>query len=287
MNIESLLKANPEFTNHFKNARNRTMTDSEVKDLSLLILDEVDSFCRQHGIKYSLAYGTLLGAIRHKGYIPWDDDIDILMLRQDYEKFISSFPNNTDTLYSVASYETDNDFHYPYAKVVCNATIFNELGYSRYGYGIDLFPIDMLPDNYDLAIRLLRKQRFLRNMMLVKSLKWKKGRGLAKNLLLIFLQSILLFVPYSFIQKLIRCDGNYHISSEGEYHLGCLFSPYFKREIMEKEIFDEFVLLPFERSQYYCIKEYDKYLTNIYGDYMQLPPVEKRCTHHAFVPWWK
>ena len=139
-------------------AAKRPLTIDDVKGLSLQILQKVDDFCRKHSISYSLAYGTLLGAVRHQGFIPWDDDVDIMMLRSDYDKFISEFPHDIDSLFSVASFETDKDFHYALAKIVCNATVNDELGYDKYGFGIDLFPIDKIPINHQDAVKLLKQQ---------------------------------------------------------------------------------------------------------------------------------
>jgi LPS biosynthesis protein len=127
----------------------RPMTDNDVKGVSIQILHAVDEFCKINNIKYSLAYGTLIGAVRHKGFIPWDDDVDIMMLRPDYEKFIRLFNNFRPDLYSVVSCELEAEFHWPMAKIVCNTTIKDELGYryKQYGFAIDLFPIDIVPSS--------------------------------------------------------------------------------------------------------------------------------------------
>ena len=268
-------------------AEKRPLTLDDVKGLSLQILHEIDAFCAKHDIKYSLAYGTLLGAVRHKGYIPWDDDIDIMMSRVDYNKFISIFPHGEDTLFSVASYESDPDFHYTFAKIVCNSTVNNELGYSRYGHGIDLFPIDKIPVEPEKAKKLLLSQTRLWNVFMLKAMKWSKDRSLLKNLIMCISKMALYFVPYSAIHKRMQDGAMKYSELEGDYNMGCLFGPYGTREIMPKDIFSTVIPLPFEQLQYNCLKEYDRYLSSIYGNYMELPPVEKRITHHDIDAHWK
>lgn len=264
----------------------RPLTIGDVKGLSLQILHEVDGFCSQHNIKYSLAYGTLLGAVRHKGFIPWDDDVDIMMSRPDYEKFVSEYPHDDESQFSVASFETDKDFHYALAKIVCNATVNDELGYDKYGFGIDLFPIDKIPINCQDAVRLLKQQHRSWNLFMIKAMKWDTKRGLLKNLLMCIAKVICVFVPYSYIHRTMSNRVNKYKQLTG-YKMGCLFSPYGEREIMNKNIYEQIVALPFENDQYSCIKEYDRYLTNIYGDYMKLPPEEKRVSTHSINAWWK
>lgn len=271
----------------FINAHNRDLTDEEVKRLSLLILDEVDAFCKDHNIHYSLAYGTLIGAVRHQGYIPWDDDIDIMMLRSDYEKFVTLFNNTEDGVFSVASYETDRSIIYPFAKVVCNLTIHEEGGYSCYGHGIDLFPIDKIPSNKTEAQRILKRQNIYWHLLMLKSMKWEKKRGLLKNLIMAICKTFLFFVSYARINKLMRKDVNKYSKLKDNYYMGCLFGPYGIKEFMNKDCFNKVVLMEFEKRQYYCLKNYDEYLSSLYGNYMQLPPEDKRVTHHNFRTRWK
>lgn len=265
----------------------RPLSDEDIKGLSIQMLNEVDEFCSKNKLSYSLAYGTLLGAVRHKGFIPWDDDIDILMLRDDYEKFLIEFNKRGDDTFTVASNITDTSFHFPFAKVVCNATINDELGYTRYGHSIDIFPIDKIPPQKKKAEALVKKQRRYWNLYIIKSLKWDANRSLFKNLLMSILKIGALFVPYTFLNKHMLKNATSYRFIDGDYSLGCLCAVYGVREIMPKSVFSNFITLPFEGRYYSCIADFDRYLSNIYKDYMKLPPKEKQVTHHAFKVYWK
>ena len=271
--------------NEWVNKR-RPLTDEDIKELSIQILHYVDDFCKKNDIKYSLAYGTLLGAVRHKGFIPWDDDIDIMMVRKDYDRFIAEFSKDSNSLFSVASYETDKNFRYALAKVVCNSTIKDELGYTKYGFGIDLFPIDKIPKDIVKARHLISSLGRCWDLFMLKRMKWRKGRNVLKNIIMLLSTPIVFLIPYSLIHKRIKHQTERYYSLD-DYNLGCPFSPYGVKEIMEKDIFTEVETLPFEEETFCCLKKYNKYLTNIYGDYMQLPPEEKRITHHDFEAYWR
>lgn len=269
-----------------KNTEKHQLTVKDIKNISLNILNVVNDFCIANNIQYSLAYGTLLGAVRHKGFIPWDDDIDIMMLREDYDRFIAEFPHDKNSLFSVASYEIDSNFRYPFAKVVCNSTIKDELGYTKYGVGIDLFPIDKIPKDKLKACQLINKLNYCWNLLMLKRMRWSKERNVIKNLILMVAKPIVFFIPYSFIHKMIKKLTQKNVDLV-DYYLGCPFSPYREKEIMETDIFAEVEPLPFEGEIFSCLKMYDHYLTNIYGNYMQFPPEEKRVTHHDFKAYWK
>ncbi len=265
----------------------RIMTDEDIKGLSLIILNEVDNYCSKNNIKYSLAYGTLLGAVRHKGFIPWDDDIDIIMPRDDYERFVTGFNNSNSQLFVVVSSETDSSFRFPIAKVICNATIKNELNYTRYGYAIDLFPIDKIITEKEKASSLLKYQSRIWNLFMIKAMKWDKKRSLIKNLFLYFIKAFAFFIPYILMHKLMHKKFMKYHDIEDNYSLGCLCAAYGMREMMPKEVFANYIRLPFEGIHYLCIEGYDKYLTNLYGDYMKYPPKEKQVSHHDFTAYWK
>ena len=130
----------------------RRITIEELKRVQLEILDMVTQFCDANGIRYWLDSGTLLGAIRHKGYIPWDDDIDLGMLREDYERFVSVF-NESNDRYRVLSFEWNPDFGFPFAKVCDTTTVLyepDERG-RKMAINIDIFPYDRAPDDDAVA----------------------------------------------------------------------------------------------------------------------------------------
>lgn len=265
----------------------RPLTFEDKKGLSIQILHEVDNFCTKNGIKYSLAYGTLIGAVRHKGFIPWDDDVDIMMLRPDYEKFIRSFNHDSTKLFSVASYATEKNFHYPMAKVSCNATVNEELGYDKLGYAIDVFAIDKFPTSDKEVQQVLKKKKQYWYLFAIKASRWNKKASVLKNLKWVFLKNTVGLIPYSTIHKnILNFIGQYD-GLEGNYYLGCLATPYGSHDIFPKEFFSKYIKIPYENSQFSVLSEYDKCLISVYGDYMKLPPIEKRVTHHDFNAYWK
>lgn len=265
----------------------RPLTFEDKKGLSIQILHEVDDFCVKNNIKYSLAYGTLIGAIRHKGFIPWDDDVDIMMLRSDYERFVGLFNHDATQMFSVASYETDDNFRFPMAKVSCNVTTNEELGLDRYGYAIDVFPIDKFPASENELRKVIKKKNWYWNLMALKTMKWNKTRSLGKNLIMSASKAFVNFIPYSLIHKMMRRDVYKYEQLQSNYLLGCLYTPYGERDIFPKGFFDTYIPVVYENCSFPVIKEYDKYLTSVYGDYMRLPPEEKRVTHHSFNAFWK
>lgn len=151
----------------------------ELKQIQLDILKFVDKFCKENNLKYFLAYGTLLGAVRHKGYIPWDDDIDIIMFREDYEKFVTTFK---DVNYKVFATEVNSKYPYPFAKVGDTRTYYMEeiKDVIDTGVNIDVFPLDYLPENRIKDI--CNKRNFLQKVWLLKRLPLLKRRGLLKNI---------------------------------------------------------------------------------------------------------
>ena len=141
----------------------REITTSELKELQLSILDSVDRFCRENGIHYWLDCGTLLGAIRHNGYIPWDDDIDIGMLRPDFNRFIREF-HTEGNRYTAHCVENDSNFCYPYAKVLDNNTVLYEPDQNgnKIAVNIDVFVYDNAPDDNEMLEKMFDKRDFYR-----------------------------------------------------------------------------------------------------------------------------
>ena len=159
----------------------------ELKAIQVEILDEVHRFCEANGIKYFLSSGTLIGAVRHKGYIPWDDDIDLYMLRSDYEDFLKEF-NKKEENYRVVSLRTDKKCTIAYAKVERLGTVLIEdVDHPmEQGVNIDIFPVDGVPDDVNARKKYFSRIDRYRNMMTLKNVSLRKSRSLIKNAILLF-----------------------------------------------------------------------------------------------------
>lgn len=260
---------------------------AELKVLQLDILSVIDKFCRKEGIKYSLGCGSMLGAIRHKGYIPWDDDIDIYLLRNEYDKLIKRFPEEQDNV-KVAALQRDSRWDRAYAKAYDCRTEMQDAGNKyRIGVGIDVYPIDTVPENegewlcYDR-----RRRRFQRIYEWKISMVFRKGRSLWKYAFLPFTKFLLLpFSTRQIAEFLERYSMKYsHIESQYVFECcqGIIQKNRFKRAALE------FVTdMPFEDRTFLGMKDYEEYLSNAYGNWRQLPPLEKQQPHHNFKAWWK
>lgn len=262
----------------------------ELKSIQVEILSKVHSYCVENNIRYSLTAGTLLGAIRHKGYIPWDDDIDIAMPRPDYDRFLNGFNGAYPDLYVIAP-ELNWNFYAPYANVCDNRTVLyeNSNGHRgiEMGIKIDIFPIDGVPEDESVFIYKLNRINLLNSIM------WNKRRILKRNSLKNIkstLKSILIKVlyicrSYSSFQKELHRIVISHPYEESQYAQCWVFSVYNGR--FKKTMFEEYIDLSFEGRQFKAIKDYAVWLTALYGDYMQLPPIKKRVGHHNFKAYWK
>ena len=135
----------------------------ELKRIQIGILKHLDAFCKENNLTYFMCGGTLLGAVRHKGFIPWDDDIDIMMKREDYDKLIALYPKNDNSNFKLFSYELDKSFPYPFAKMDDCRTIFEEEINDSYkiGVNIDIFPIDYITEDLNCQHSILMRNKRL------------------------------------------------------------------------------------------------------------------------------
>jgi lipopolysaccharide cholinephosphotransferase len=257
----------------------------QMKEVQLEILKSLNRFCNENDIHYFLSGGTLLGAIRHKGYIPWDDDIDLAMPRKDYERFLSTY---SDARFKVYSLKTARHCRFPFAKVYDTKTSVFEGAYKKkaeFGLNIDIFPLDVAPDD-DVAMgKMLKRSRFYQQLLKVKlsriSSQWSFSRNLE-----IAGGRILLF-PFSTGYFSSKIDTIAQSCSSGKTaRRGCMVWGYKEREILDNAVFASSVPVEFEKLVFPAPVLYDTYLSSLYGDYMQLPPEEKRMTHHDFVAYW-
>ena len=258
----------------------RQLNIEEIKLIQLEILKDIHSYCTANHLLYSLAYGSLLGAVRHKGYIPWDDDIDIMMPRDDYDRFVSSYESNR---FKIAEREKDKSYYISFANVHDPNTRLIEqtdLPQSEFGVYVDVFPLDNIPDNESDLKRLMMKKRILNYIYTLKVVKIRRRSSVWKNLVLAV--SKLLLNPLSFdwiVNNMIKiCKSYKGIQTK---RVGLIApSDSTRREIWASSIFNDYVLLPFEDGEFSCVADYDSVLRSMYGDYMQLPPEEKRVSHH-------
>lgn len=259
----------------------------EIRKIQVTILDEVAEFCERKNLRYFLGYGTLLGAIRHHGYIPWDDDIDIIMPRPDYEKLVDSF-NNENSQFRIYSQETDVDYHLPFAKVANEKTVLHERidVIFEIGVNIDVFPLDGFSSKESERIKDVKKIKVLRDILNLKLISIRKDRALTKNLIILLGKIFLWLVDYRTIISKIKEYAVKH-SFNTSHFVGCAVWNYGHREIMNRNIFMDLTYVQFENQLYHAPKDYHKYLENLYDDYMTLPPMEERKTHHDYRAFWK
>ena len=251
----------------------------ELKHLQLDILNYVDLFCKENNIQYSLAFGTLLGAIRHQGMIPWDDDIDICMLRPDYDRFVREFEDPSG-IYECLAFEKDKNFIWPFAKVSDCRTLVVEQGryvdkFRGLGVNIDVFPVDA---THATDLSQLKRQR---RLSLIRSYKMRylsRNRSLMKNLALLTLRGVLSVIPIKTIVGKMIANAKkikYEDSCYVEMILG-----YEYEKPLPKEVFEKTNLKQFEDAEYPVPIHYHTLLEHLYGDYMKPPPENQRIGHH-------
>lgn len=261
------------------------MTDKELKKLQstiLIISDEIKRICLKNNIPYSVDGGSLIGAVRHKGFIPWDDDFDVDMTRENYERFIAACERDLGDKFTLQTWENDKEYPKGFCKVLLNGTkvLEKETVHTRYKKGIyvDIFPWDYVPDNILLEkLQQFEVYFYKKVMQMHGSVDVPHNSGNAKRLVFGVLTLISKFYSHdSLVEKYSRALTRYN---SGEY-VACMVGVYgYKKTKVKSSVFDELIELPFEDRMYSAVKDFDYMLTNIYGDYMKLPPVEKRRIH--------
>lgn len=250
----------------------------QIKQISLELFKCFIKICEELNLNYYVLGGTLLGAVRHNGFIPWDDDIDVGMPRADYNIFMEKAQLFLPEYYFLQNYITDVEYTLGYAKIRDSRTAYIESLYSNqkinHGVFIDVFPLDYYPDS--------KFERFIFDKKLVvydkrvrDTLNIEHSVSLRAE---IFSKIALILLPD--LHKVCAKRDKLMSSVKSSGTLANIYGAWRKKEYVPSEWFGDGTKLEFEGISVTGPKYYDKWLTQVYGDYMTLPPVEKRTTHH-------
>lgn len=268
------------------------MTELSIKEtqaISLEILYTVAEICETQQFRYSLIYGTLIGAIRHKDFIPWDDDVDIMMPRPDYEKFLNYFKEHNTEYPHLRLFNHNECTEYPYmiSRISDERYIIDMANEKPYGMGIfiDIYPYDGLGQTKEEALKYgLKGDR-------LSSFCYQATREhFAIETTTSVIRKIIKY-PFYIISKLIGKEYFQNklekLAGKKDYetseYIGCIiWLSGGEKDIFLKRWFDETITVPFGKYKFRVPKYYDKVLRHTYGDYMQLPPEEERIGHHYY-----
>ena len=258
----------------------------KVQLTQLEIAKEIKRVCEENDIRYFMYRGTFLGAVRHQGFIPWDDDMDFAMLRQDYEKFCKIAPAKLKPEYFLQNWHTDPNYALPFGKIRKRNTVYVEAKSAvlqENGLYVDIYPLDFAPENAEERKALAGKLLHLFRVKLMKSgytpwmeedrTIWKKRIGYLpyQAAVLLVSQEKLIRKYEALVSAVPESDVLYEQSalSKGFYY--------------DRGLYEELQPYPYEDTQFLGPKEYDLVLSSLYGDYMQLPPEDKRENRHQIL----
>lgn len=260
------------------------LTQQELREVQLAILDRIDEFCRLHDLTYHLAFGTLLGAVRYGTYIPWDDDIDLTMPRDDYTRFCATFPAASPDL-ALGAPQTTDGWAYPYAKVSDRRTVVVEQSDLEHDIGVtvDVFPVDHCAPT-PTARRIHHAQiQLLKGLLVLKSLAPRAGRLGAKTAVVRASKPLVRHIRTGALTRQISRTASAHAGKSNR--VSVLVGPY-SWDVDEATMASS-ANIAFEGRQVPAPVGHHDVLSAIYGtDYIEPPPEGKRVSHHTFTARW-
>lgn len=260
------------------------MNKLDLRQLQLLQLDafkEVDRICKKYDIQYYMIGGTLIGAVRHKGFIPWDDDVDIAMLRENYDRFLRCCLGELSEKYFLQNYQTEVDFYPALTRICLRGTHLDDkysghLNFNKAAY-MDIFPLDNVPDDEEMLRKQEKKLKIIDKLMVYKAcLVYRNGPLFTKLIAKKILKGLLLPISLKFLQ---RCREKImtEYAKQTTSRVCSTVSKYgYKKQVMQRGIYGEPVLLEFEGGLFPAPQEWDTYLRQVFGNYRAYPPEEQR-----------
>ena len=275
----------------------KQMTLREVQLVSLDVMQEFHNFCVKNNIRYSLSGGSLLGAIRHNGFIPWDDDMDVQMPRNDFDKFITQYTSATGDfkLYCRELPQQVKQLGFPYARLCDMKRTFVDTANipwnrEKTGIWIDILPCDGMPSDEVEAKKHLRVNNILQEFAYWYALKfvpWSQVRAatsLKKKMKFILKKIFSYFNCDNFFNLYCKYRKKYDYDQSDYFFATCHYN---MKEWQPKKYMENFILHKFEDREFYIMTGYDSNLRSLYGDYMKEPPASNRAHHSFNINYWR
>ncbi len=254
----------------------------DIRSIQIELLSVFHSFCEKHQLTYYLSNGTLLGAVKYKGYIPWDDDIDVCMPRPDYQRLIQLWDDSSSTLFS---HEKQPEYFFPFAKLSNNKTVLIEENVDngcQVGVNIDVFPLDGFGNSEEESYSIYKKMEKYRKKLSMAKLLPKPDDGLFKRIAKRILSCPQKMVGSGRLCRKIDEFAKRNSYEHNRYIGNAVWGFYSPGEAHERKCFDNKICVDFEGKPYYAPAGYDLYLKKLYGSYEIDPPPEKQVSHHRY-----